>query len=209
MAFWYPQEYVFSLAASILGNASPSQAAASARHCRGRRNLFFLESHKGERDLQRPARKRGGAAAKQGLSEEQVPVLIARERSTRTTEAVLERADTQAIRSVLEPIVDPDAVLCSDGNAIYRAFSKQVHIDHKPINLSAGIRVVDHAFHIQNVNAYDSRLKTWMVRFHGVATKYLPNYLGWRRCLERFTETLTPLLLLAQAIDGGQHIMQT
>jgi transposase-like protein len=170
---------------------------------------YFLESHKGERDLPRPPRKRGGVAAKRGLSKEQVPVLIARDRSTCTTDAVLDRADTQAIRSVLEPIVDPDAVLCSDGNAIYRAFSEQVHIVHKPINLSAGIRVVDHAFHIQNVNAYDSRLKTWMVRFHGVATKYLPNYLGWRRCLERFAETLTPSLFLAQAIEGDQHLTHT
>ncbi len=33
-------------------------------------------------------------------------------------------------------------------------------------------------FHIQNVNAYHSRLKTWMRRFNGVATKYLPSYLG-------------------------------
>jgi len=170
---------------------------------------YFLESHKGERNLPRPARKRGGVAAKRGLSDEQIPVLIARDRSARTTDAVLDRADTQAIRAVLEPIVDPDAVLCSDGNAIYRAFSKQVHIVHKPINLSAGIRVVDHAFHIQNVNAYDSRLKTWMIRFHGVATQYLPNYLGWRRCLERFAETLTPSLLLAQALHGDQHLMQT
>jgi hypothetical protein len=69
--------------------------------------------------------------------------------------------------------------------------------------------VVDHAFHIHNVNDYDSRLKTWMARFHGIATKYLPNYLGWRRYMERFTETLTPSLLMAQAIDGDQHLTQT
>jgi hypothetical protein len=36
-------------------------------------------------------------------------------------------------------------------------------------------------YHIQNVNVCDSRLKQWMGRFHGVATKYLENYLGWRR----------------------------
>ena len=161
---------------------------------------YFLDSHKGERDLPRPPRKRGGVAAKRGLSEEQIPVLIVRDRSKNTTDAILEKANTQAIRTVLEPIVDPDAVLCSDGSAIYRSFAEQAHIAHKPVNLSAGIRVVDNAFHIQNVNAYDSRLKTWMIRFHGVATKYLPNYLGWRRCLERFPKTLTPPLFLAQAI---------
>jgi hypothetical protein len=48
-----------------------------------------------------------------------------------------------------------------------------------------------------------------MGRFHGVATKYLPNYLGWRRCLERFAVTLTPSRLLGLAINGDQHVMQT
>ena len=34
--------------------------------------------------------------------------------------------------------------------------------------------------HIQNVNAYGGRFKQWLVRFNGVATKYLQSYLGWR-----------------------------
>lgn len=173
----------------------------------------FLESFKGSRDLPRPARKRGGKAAKRGLSDEQIPVLIARDRTTATTDAVLESANTQEVRAVLEPVLDPDTVLCSDGSAVYVALAKQLHIAHQPVNLSAGIRVVDHAFPIQNVNAYDSRLKGWMYRFHGVATKYLPNYLGWRRCLERFSGILTPELFLGQAFGappaGDQHLTQT
>lgn len=39
--------------------------------------------------------------------------------------------------------------------------------------------------HIQNVNAHTSGLKTWMLRFRGVATKYLDRYLGWRRKIDR------------------------
>jgi hypothetical protein len=95
---------------------------------------------------------------------------------------------------VLGPIVDPDAVRCSDSSAIY---------------LSAGLRVIDHAFHIQNVNPYHGRLKGWMARFHGVATKYLPNYLGWRRFLERFATSLTPALVLNLAVNGDQHLART
>lgn len=174
---------------------------------------YFLESFKGRRDLPRPARKRGGKAAKRGLSEEQIPVLIARDRTPATTDAVLPSANTQAVRAVLEPILDPDVVLCSDGSAIYTALAKQLHLAHQPVNLSAGIRVVDGAYPIQNVNAYDSRLKGWMVRFQGVATKYLPNYLGWRRSLERFRSSLTPNLFLGQAIGVlpgiDQHLTQT
>lgn len=77
-------------------------------------------------------------AAKWGLSDEQIPVLIARDRAAITTDALLEKADAQAVRTVLEPLVDPDAVLCSDGSAIYQSFSKQTHITHRPVNLSAG-----------------------------------------------------------------------
>jgi transposase-like protein len=160
---------------------------------------YFLESHKGERHLPRPPRKRGGVAKKRGLSSEQIPVLVVRDRSTATTDAVLPKANTASVTAVLAPVIDADAVLCSDSNAIYHCFAERAHIAHTPVNLSAGIRVIDHAFHIQNANAYHSRLKGWMARFHGVATKYLPNYLGWRRCLERFAATLTPSLMLSLA----------
>jgi len=161
---------------------------------------YFLESHKGERHLSRPPRQRGGVAAKRGLSREQIPVLIARDRDRNTLDAVLPKDDLRSVSTVLRPVIDSDAVLCSDGNPIYRAFTRQAHLEHQPVNLRAGIRVVDHAFHIQNVNAYDSRLKGWMAHFHGVATKYLPTYLGWRRCLERFADRLTPSLFLTQAL---------
>ena len=50
--------------------------------------------------------------------------------------------------------------------------------------------------HVQNVNAYDSRLKPWTKRFHGVATKYLENYLGWMRLLDR-EKNITAKQLLA------------
>ncbi len=66
------------------------------------------------------------------------------------------------------------------------------------------------AFHIQNVNAYHSRLKNWMARFHGVATRYLPNYLGWRRMLERYSAAITPERCLQVALGRPmQHVTGT
>ena len=58
------------------------------------------------------------------------------------------------------------------------------NILHVSLNLSAGERTWG-IYHIQNVNNYGSRLKTWMRRFNGVATKYLDSYLGWRRMIDR------------------------
>src|SRR6476469_6761318 len=43
--------------------------------------MYVLESEKGARHLARPARKRGGAASKRGISGEQVCVLVARDRT--------------------------------------------------------------------------------------------------------------------------------
>ena len=46
---------------------------------------------------------------------------------------------------------------------------------------------------------YGSRLKTWMRRFNGVATKYLDSYLGWHRINDREGRTLDASRMLAAA----------
>ena len=139
-------------------------------------------------------------------------MLIIRERSGVTSEAILPRVSTEALADVLTPILDPDTILCSDGHKSYQAFARIAGIIHQPVNLSAGIRVADKAFHVQNVNAYDSRLKGWMMRFHGVATKYLDHYLGWQRWLDSHAKTMTPELFLTVAAGTGggyQQLTQT
>lgn len=159
---------------------------------------YFLYSEKGAPDLKRPARKRGGKAQKPGLSEEQVPVLIARDRLGATTDAVLPDRSAASIKAVLGPVVDPAAILVSDGAKAYRAFADEARILHVELNLSAGERTWG-IYHIQNVNNYDSRLKGWMRRFNGVATRYLPSYLGWHRTSDAAGNTLTASRMLAAA----------
>ncbi len=58
---------------------------------------FFLESHKGDHHLERPARKRGGKASQRGLSFEQIPVLIVRDREGHTTDAVLNHVELDSV----------------------------------------------------------------------------------------------------------------
>src|SRR4051794_22458119 len=168
---------------------------------------FFRRSEKGSRrwrraegPLERRPRRRGERAGKRGLSAEQVPALIARDRAGHTADAVLPGLGADAIAAALAPVVARDAVLCSDGAKAYAAFAAGHRLHHEPVNLAAGVRVRDGAFHIQNVNAYHGRLKGWMGRFNGVATRYLPNYLGWRRTLERSAEpSASKTCLLAAA----------
>ncbi len=157
---------------------------------------FLLESHKGSRHLSRKPRKRGGRATKRGLSKEQVCILIARDRARSTVDFVTGRGpvNTSSLINCLKPVLDADALLVSDGHSAYQTFCQAENLSHQVINLSKGERVKG-AFHLQNVNAYHSRFKAWLRQFHGVATKYLPNYLGWRRSLEQHPKISTEGLL--------------
>ena len=168
---------------------------------------FFLESFKGQRKLPRPARKRGGV----GAYHERIAVLVVRDRSGQTADFRLENVDAVHITAVLRPLVDADAILCTDGANVYKAAARAMGLTHRAVNLQKGVRVVDGAFHIQNVNAYDSRLKQWMQRFHGVATRYLENYLGWRRMIERYRQNISPATCLAEALGrfNSQQLMRT
>ena len=141
---------------------------------------YFLYSEKGSRKLTRPPRKRGGKASKRGLPDEQVPVLIARDRNNTAADGILADRSAQSIAAALEPVIAKAAVLVSDGAQAYRAFAIKASLAHVALNLSAGERVWG-IYHIQNVNNYGSRLKSWMRRFNGAATKYLDSYPGWHR----------------------------
>lgn len=173
---------------------------------------FFLESFKGKKHgMTRAPHKRGSKATKRGLSDEQIPVLICRDRTGSTSDFVLEKADKAHISAVLKPLLASDTVLCTDSGKALGAAAREIGITHRPVNLAAGIRVVHKVFHVQNVNAYDSRLKQWMARFHGVATHYLANYLGWRRMIDPTHGSLSPraVLFAALGMSGDQQLTVT
>lgn len=84
----------------------------------------FFWSHTRGRGGDRAPRKRGGKAGKRGLSAEQIPVLIARDRSGATTDATLPKATARQVAEVLATTIAPDAILCTDSNPIYAAFAR-------------------------------------------------------------------------------------
>lgn len=146
---------------------------------------YFRHSRKGQRDLRNP-RKRGQPAKKRGLSKGQVAVLTARDREGRTVARVAGRGKptSAAIADVLTPSVRAGSTLCTDGADGYRRFCAGAGVAHQPVGNVPGTRVVGGVYHIQHINAYHRRLKQWMRRFNGVATKYLDNYLRWHVFVE-------------------------
>ena len=147
--------------------------------------LFLLESQKGSRVLDRPARKRGGGAHRRGVSREHDCILVARDRGGQTCSFVTGRAavTVRQLHRHLRPVLDPHVLLVTDGHRAYRSFARQARIAHAFVNVRLGERVRG-AIHVQNVNAYHQRFRSWLARFHGVASRYLPNYLGWLWALD-------------------------
>jgi transposase-like protein len=146
---------------------------------------YILESFKGRRSgLARPAHKRGGMAKTSGLSAEQIPVLVARDRTGATTDAVLAKRDRASVTAALGGVVTPDNQLCCDGGKAIVSFARKAKIPCCILPKPGGPRPEAPGLHINNVNGYHGRLKEWLRPFHGVATEYLDHYLGWRRTVE-------------------------
>ncbi len=166
---------------------------------------YLLESQKGSRTLDRPPRKRGGVARRRGINREHDCVLVARDRGGQTLDFHTGRGPVTAaqLAHCLGLVLAPDALLISDAAQAYKTFAARTGITHEAVNLRAGIRARG-AIHLQNVNGWHSRFKSWLLRFRGVASRYLIAYSGWQRVLNDKRLT-TPALLLRAAVQFGKQ----
>src|SRR3954471_13413158 len=141
-------------------------------------DTYLLDSRKGDRQLDRPARKRGGKAAKRALSRDQVPILVAADRSGSTVTAVLPAVSAIAIQAVLEPTVGPAVLLVTDGASYFPPAAIALGISHQALVQAAGERVRGE-LQIQMVNSRHQQIKGFLRAFRGIATKSLSNHLRW------------------------------
>jgi transposase-like protein len=167
---------------------------------------YFLNSCKGQRGLLRRPRRRGGKALAGCKGSDCTPVLMARDRAGATANLILQTNKAQSVQAALQPLLPPDTVLCTDGSVTLASAARALGVQHQAVNVSRGVRVRG-PWHVQNVNAYVSRLRGWMQRFKGVATRYLDSYLGWFRMLDRSGPMgLQPALMLGAAMgEQGRH----
>jgi transposase-like protein/IS1 family transposase len=143
---------------------------------------YFLYSQKGQRGItERKPRKRGGSSKHRGISHEQVCVLVARDRTKATVSKVacMGRIVKTKVEKMIGSKLTPENVLVTDAWRAYKTYAKEKGIEHYRIKSNDGKHVIKGLYHIQNVNGLHSRLKQFLNRFKGVATKYLDNYLAW------------------------------
>ena len=86
---------------------------------------FILESFKGRwSDLPRKARRRGGTARHPGLHQDNIPILVARDRNGATFDAILAQVDGASVSFALAGIVTPGNHLIGDGGKAIAAFAR-------------------------------------------------------------------------------------
>ena len=161
---------------------------------------FVAESFKGSKKMPRESRKRGGEGR------QEVPILLALDRSGSVNHHVLERDTKEEISFALKPLLTADSVLCTDGNLSYKSIVKELdfNIDHKRLIALDNQKVIDKIYHIQTLNNLTMRWKTWMKRFFGVGTAYLDNYIAWFIFMEN-KESNQNSYWLNEAIKSAQH----
>ncbi len=99
---------------------------------------FVREGRKGQRDLVRYPCRHGGTAKKRGLSSEQVPILVATDRTGSTLCRKMPALNAKEMKAILVPVIAKDALLVSDANRCYPPVAKALGIQHERINRSAG-----------------------------------------------------------------------
>lgn len=141
-------------------------------------DTLFRESYKGNKPPNRESYKRGTSASKPGISEEQISVSTAIDRNGKVYGKISARGRSTAkeISRAIGARIDRDSVLCTDNDAAYKKFAREKHLEHVVIQEHETVKGV---YHINTINAYHSRLKAFIKKFKGVATKYLDNYLAW------------------------------
>ncbi|MEE0956310.1 MAG: IS1595 family transposase [Eubacterium sp.] len=127
--------------------------------------------------MPRESRARGHQLHQSGISKELICVSCAISHDGRSAASAitLGRASETEMEAFFSGKLEGGTVLCTDHEPVYRAYAHKVGMRH--IRLES--HEVREGFQIERINAYHSRLKSFLSRFKGVSTKYLNNYLAW------------------------------
>lgn len=145
----------------------------------------FLYSEKGQRGLRRSAYR--GHTGWYSHDRPLVRVLYASDRQSIWATVLGQVRHTKPARlsELLTPRLGQVRMLVSRGGRIspLALFARSAGIRYRRWD-SLGVRASAPLIHAAQLKRYDLRLRSWLRRFLGVATKYLESYLAWHRLLE-------------------------
>ena len=155
---------------------------------------YFNESQKGNKNItNRKPRKRGFSSENRivGVSHNKVCVLTALDRNKHSFNKPVGYGKVNKEQvAILQHRIKDNSILITDGDKSYKVLK-----DIKLKQLKFG-KVQSKVYHLNNINNFHSKLKQFMSRFNGVATKYLDNYVNYFREFRDKIDTFNQLLQL-------------
>jgi len=137
-----------------------------------------------------------------------MPILVVRSRSQPfIADQVLSRVTHAEVARSLKPVVKPgETVLCTDTHSAFLNLEHTLDVSAKRFVASRDGYVRENIYHVQSVNNYHERLGSWICRrLRGVATKYLPHYVGWMRLMSWKNDGVSAADIVSSAL-GRQVI---
>lgn len=169
---------------------------------------FLAESFKGNHKksgfkMPRKSRKRGKEVKFRGISHEQICIGTAIDKNGNL---IMEmtckgRITSKKLERLYKGHILEGTTICTDSLSSYKTLSKKLKLNHKQIPTG---RHSDGNYNLSNINSLHSKFKTWIRRFNGVSTKFLPNYLTWFKWLEKakdMKETAKPEQMWKDAME--------
>lgn len=153
--------------------------------------LFLTESFKGNHKnsksfkLPRTARKRGEKTENKDVSREHICVATAIDRQGNIIMELLCKGQMtyKELQRLYTGRIEDNSILCIDSDKRNTSFATDVSLEYKPIKRDSHRKGI---YHMQHISSLRSKFKKWIYKFHGVATKYLNNYIYWFKWLQYY-----------------------
>jgi transposase-like protein len=173
---------------------------------------FFEQSEKGNRHLERKARKRGSEGKTRGIGANKAAVIVSADRNNRLkmTLSTMGKITKSDIAESFQKPLPQETILCTDGLVSYKGYAKDNKLKHIVLRADLKQYVKKGGYHIQHVNELHNRLKKWIDgTFWGVSTKYLQNYLNWFYMREKMkNESMTTEKMALASLQNVHAIKQ-
>ncbi len=163
-------------------------------------DFVFQYSEKGKRKHENPEEKNITERATANESNKQVAVFATCDRSGREDLQVITTGSLsiEDVTNVLKGRLQNAELLISQCNEKYHSLGEMLNIDHRKFEAELRQKKAEKIYHIQNINNMYNRLINFMSPFHGVATKYLQNYMNWFLMLEKIKDSTKKISTIAR-----------
>jgi transposase-like protein len=160
--------------------------------------LELALSNKGSRNLSRAPRKRGTDFKRNTKTEEitvvQVVTAIQRNGEKYLKAVESKRLSAEEITKALGGKLTDQTTLITDKHPSYKLFAKENQsLKHKSVLAKEHVSKKDKNIHLQHVNNTHAKLRTFLLPFNGVSSKYLQNYLNWFAYAGKLSGTKTTI----------------